>query len=72
MEGKDSIVFMNDIIIEYKRFMPGLNLIIGLNYNITDKISAGAELLPGGKYVFGKYSNFQNAVKTIADFSGFQ
>lgn len=72
IDGKDYIVYQNDIINEYRKFLPGFNLIIGVNYDITDKISAGAELLPGGKYHFGKYSNIQNAVKTTADYSGFQ
>jgi hypothetical protein len=72
VDGKDYIVFMNDVINEYRRFLPGINLIIGVNYDITNKLSAGAELLPGGKYYFGKYKNIQNAVITTANYSGFQ
>jgi hypothetical protein len=46
------------------RYSPGMNLLIGINYWISEKFVMGAEILPYFNYSYSKFSNTFNSVTT--------
>jgi hypothetical protein len=71
----DKTVNDYDRLNEQTRYMPGINLVFGLNYVLNDNIVIGVELLPNFTYTTGtsvdKYysPNYSNELKS--DISGF-
>lgn len=63
-------VHYNDYYLEQTTYTPGINLVVGLNYVIKEKLVLGAELLPYFSYTTGtsiekgRYSNFDEEVKS--------
>jgi hypothetical protein len=60
---------------EQTSYMPGINLVFGLNYVFNDKVVIGAELLPNFSYTTGtsvdKYYSPDNSNEFKSDISGF-
>lgn len=68
--GDDYLILINDVINETKKYIPGLNLVVELNYVLRNNIIIGAELTPGISYSFSKVGYIKNAVRTTTDNSG--
>lgn len=51
-----------------KAYLPGLRLVLGLNYSINEKVLIGAELLPGITYSFGHSTRFDHGSDITYEF----
>lgn len=63
-ETEDSNDSNNNFLSEIETFTPGINLIIGLNYHLSNNIFFGAEVLPSVNYQFGERKS-TNSGETI-------
>jgi hypothetical protein len=75
LEADDKTVNDYDRFNEQTVYMPGVNLVFGFNYNISDNFVLGAELLPSFSYTTGssieKYYYDNNGGEVKSDISGF-
>jgi hypothetical protein len=58
-------------VIKETLYQPGLNLVLGLNYLITDHIAFGVELLPGVSYGTGTRTQDNGDIEVEIDVSEF-
>jgi len=70
-ERDDKTISNNDILNERITYSPGLNLVLGFNYLISDNILIGAEILPSFEYVTGTSEQLSNGTEIKSDISGF-
>ena len=52
-----------------KNYSPGMNIVLGLNYNINEKIVLGAELLPYFTYTRSSNKKVDNNVETKSGYN---
>jgi len=70
-EYDDKTIDNFDQIIEHTTYRPGLNLVLGLNYMLSENILIGAELLPGFTYMMRESIEKNNGEVIKRDVSGF-
>jgi len=56
---------------ESNTYIPGVNLVIGLNYVLSKNFVIGAELLPNVRYSIGKEKNLYEGEETTREISRF-
>lgn len=62
---------INDSLSERITYIPGVNLVFGLNYKLSGNIVIGVELLPNFRYTTGTSTHINNDVEVKSDISGF-
>jgi hypothetical protein len=72
-EYEDKTVNDYDRLNEQTRYMPGINLVFGLNYVLNEKMVIGAEILPNFSYTTGTSveKNLYTYYEVKSDLSGF-
>lgn len=61
----------SDYVVDYNIYQPGMNLILGLNYILKQKIVIGASFLPTINYSIGKNTNTLDGEESVRNIYGF-